>query len=142
MVMTQGEAPAPKIVADVLVAAEWMSHALCEMGYLADFSVESLHEVDRFFDEQAPRGKPVPGGLLSEGLGARLFGLGAYVGEVIRRVAGGAWQGDDTDPQAEVNVGLQLGDGSICWPVQRIVKRLHLGKEESVAGYGAVLTRG
>ncbi|HLI22272.1 MAG TPA: hypothetical protein VKV32_14190 [Stellaceae bacterium] len=65
----------PHIVSDALGASEWMAKALSSSGYKADFSLESLHEIDRFFDEQAPAGKARPRGLLSEQLGQRIFGL-------------------------------------------------------------------
>jgi hypothetical protein len=72
-------------------------------------------------------------------LGQRLFSLGAYVGEVVRRNLGGEWQTDDADPQGEINVALKLPDGSLIWPVQRVMKRLKNGPEESIAVYGSAL---
>jgi len=42
---------------------------------------------------------------------------------------------DNQDPQGEVNVELHLPDGSIIWPVQRVVKRFFKGPEENVAHY-------
>jgi hypothetical protein len=127
-----------KIVRDVLVSAEQISRALSQSGYRADFSLESLKEVDRFFDEQALNGKPKAGGLLSQELGARLFAIGAYVGEVIRRHNGGQWQGDDNDPQAEINVALRLKTGATLWPVQRVMKRFKNGTEDGIWLYGFV----
>ena len=44
----------PKIVTDALDAAEWMAKALSSSGYKADFTLDSLKEVDRFVDDQAP----------------------------------------------------------------------------------------
>ena len=85
----------PKVVSDAVAMAEQISRALSQSGYQADFSLQSLKEVDRFFDEQTTNGQAKPGGLLSQQLGARLFAIGAYVGEVIRRQKGGQWQGDD-----------------------------------------------
>jgi hypothetical protein len=109
-----------------------------QSGYQADFSLESLKEVDRFFDDQVLNGKPKTGGLLSQELGARLFAIGAYVGEVIRRHNGGEWQGDDNDPQAEANVALRLKNGATLWPVQRVMKRFENGAEDSIWTYGIV----
>jgi len=125
-----------KIVSDVLASAEWISKALSQSGYKADFSLESLKQVDRFFEEQAANGQPKPGGLLSQQLGARLFAIGAYVGEVIRRQNGGEWQGDDNDPRAEINIVLRLKTGTILWPVQRVMKRLKNGAEDGIWAYG------
>jgi hypothetical protein len=130
----------PSILRDVSIAADWIARALSESGYRADFSIKSLKEVDRFLDEQMPGGKPKPGGLLSKDFGNRLFSLGAYVGEVVRRLAGGQWEGDDSDPQAEVNVAVRLKDGGMIWPVQRVMKRCKNGDEDSVYAYGVALT--
>jgi hypothetical protein len=95
-----------------------------------------LWEVDRFFDEHAPNGAAKPGGLLSENLGARIFAVGAYIGEVVRRKQGGDWVGDDKDPEVEINIELHLPDGKCCWPVQRAMKRFKNGPEEGIAVWG------
>ena len=126
----------PKIVVDAKASAEWVSSALSSSGYKADFSIESLKEIDRFFEEHAPNGKPLPGGLLSENVGSRLFAVGSYVGEVIRRQYGGAWNGNDSDPQAEINIELKLKSGTVLWPVQRTLKRFKNGSTEGIYAYG------
>lgn len=122
---------------DIQTAAEWIAEALTVSGYDADFSPNSLVEVDRFLSEHSVDGQPVPGGLLAESLGARLFALGAYSGEVVRRNVGGEWRGDDDDPSVEVNVELHLPDSTICWPMQRVMKRYKNGPEASIAHWGA-----
>jgi len=127
------------IVEDVRQAADWVAAALTASGYRADFSSGSLWEVERFFEVEAPNRRARPSGLLSEQLGWRLFALGSYVGEVVRRHAGGTWSGDDHDPAAEVNVALVLPDGSHVWPIQRVMKRFSNGSEDSVVAYGAAL---
>jgi hypothetical protein len=129
-----------QIVSDVGASAEWVAQALSSSGYKADFSLESLKEIDRFFDEHAPKGRPTPDGLLSQDLGSRLFSIGSYVGEVIRRKAGGAWHGDDSDPQAEINVALKLNNGTNMWPIQRVMKRFKLGATEGIYAYGVAAT--
>jgi len=131
----------PKIVSDAVASAEWMANALSSSGYKANFSLDSLREVDRFLDDQAPGGNPKPGGLLSQNRGVRLFALGAYVGEVIRRQAEGQWQGDDGDPKAEINLAVHLKSGAICWPVQRVMKRFKNGAEDGIYIYGIALVR-
>ena len=125
------------LLEDLRVGADWISLALRSSGYLADFSPESLAEVDRFFDEHSREGHPAPGGLLAEDTGSRLFALGAYVGEVIQRRLGGDWMADDNDPAGEVNLMLRLSDGTVLWPVQRVIKRLTNGHEDGIAAYGA-----
>jgi hypothetical protein len=41
----------PKIVSDAEMAAQWISTALKTSGYKADFSLQSLQEIERFFVE-------------------------------------------------------------------------------------------
>ena len=124
-----------KIIDDVDAAAKWVATALTSSGYKADFSPASLWEIDRFFEEHSQNGQAVPGGLLSEQLGTRIFAIGSYVGEVLRQALGGKWVGDDNDPEAEINVELHLADGGICWPTQRAAKRFMNGAEDSIVAY-------
>ena len=91
------EAFRPSIVKDAVEAADWMAKSLADWGYKADFSLDSLKDVDRFIDEEAPDGKPKPGGHLAQQFGAHIFGLGAYLGETIRRQGDGQWEGNDRD---------------------------------------------
>ena len=121
---------------DLHKSAAWISQALQSSGYRADFSPRSLWEIDRFFEEQSEGGAAKPGGLLSQDLGARLFALGAYIGEVVRRHQGGRWVGEDSDQEAEINVELQLPDGTRCWPVQRVMKRFKDGAQNGIAAWG------
>jgi hypothetical protein len=121
---------------DIAAASDWISKALQSSGYRADFTPQSLWEIDRFFDEHTVNGSPKPGGLLAESLGSRLFAIGSYIGEVIRRHRGGDWHGDDTDPKVEINVELRLADDSVCWPIQRAMKRFKNGPEDGIVAYG------
>ena len=130
-----------KVAADAKASAAWIAKALSASGYKADFSVESLGEIDRFFDDHAPNGHAKADGLLSSDVGARLFALGGYVGEVIRRASGGDWKGNDKDPQAEITIALQLKNGTTLWPVQRVMKRFKNGSEDGVYVYGIAATR-
>jgi hypothetical protein len=127
------------ILEDAREAAEWIASALSSSGYLADFTPTSLWEIDRFFEEQTRDGNPNPGGLLSQSFGARIFALGSYVGEVVRRYVGGEWHGDDSDSEAEINVELRLPNGASVWPVQRVMKRCKNGMEDGIAVYGHFL---
>lgn len=117
----------------------WMARSLSDSGYRADFSPCSIRSVDSFLDEHAPDGVIRPEGLLGDRLGQRLFGLGGYVGEVLRRSMGGTWEGDDADPEAEITVSLLLSDGGRVWPVQRVMKRAANGAEDGLAAYCATL---
>ncbi len=132
------DAQLPAVVGDAKKAADWISKALASSGYRADFSVESLHDIDRFFDEHAQNGQAIPGGLLSEQLGSRIFAIGSYIGEVIIRAYNGSWQTDDNDPEAEMNIAIVLNKGTIMWPVQRAMKRFKNGPQDGIYVYGRV----
>ena len=118
---------------DIPVAAASIAKALDSSGYRADFSPGSIAEVERFFVEHTQDGRPLAGGLLSERLGQRLFSLGCYCGEVLRLQHGGAWETDDADPEGEINVALRLDGDVLCWPVQRMMKRLLSSEDDLVA---------
>ncbi len=125
-------APAPKttLAQDIPVAAAWVVKALNSSGYRADYTLESMKELDRFFDEQSG-----PGGILSQNRGQILFGLGSYVGETAIRLWGGKWLTDDSDPEGEMNIAVELASGVRFWPVVRCMKRCRLGPEESLHAY-------
>jgi hypothetical protein len=127
------------LIADTQVAAEWIAKALNQSGYRADFSVESLGEIERFFVEHSKDGRPVPDGRLSERTGPRVFAIGAYVGEVVRRAGGGKWYAVAGDPEGEVNIEVRFPDGSRIWPMQRAIKRLMNGPEENIYDYGRLV---
>lgn len=126
----------PSLKEDIERAYEWISTALKSSGYNADFSIESLREIDRFFDEHTENGQSKTGGLLAENTGMRLFALGSYVGEVLRRQYGGEWKIDDNDPEGEINIAVNLTNGTVVWPVQRVMKRLENGSEDGIYVYG------
>lgn len=124
----------PTLLQDIMTSKDWIAKALNSSNYKADFSINSLKEIDRFFDEQNS-----PDGILSRNRGQILFALGTYIGEVIISVCGGEWLTDDSDPQGEVNIAVKLKDGSIIFPVQRAMKRYMNGKEDCIYDYGYVL---
>jgi hypothetical protein len=127
------------IVEEAPRMAELVAKALTSDGYGADFTPASLWEIDRFFDEQTRKGGPRRWGLLAKDTGVRLFSIGAYVGEVVRRDVGGEWEADDEDEQAELNLALRLPDDSVVWPVQRAIKRMRNGAEDGIVAYAVAL---
>jgi len=122
---------------DIAESSLWISRALQSSGYRADFSPQSLWEIDRFLDDHSVNGTAKPGGLLSQDLGRRLFAIGSYIGEVVRCDVGGEWVGDDADPEVEINVELHLPNDARCWPTQRAMKRFKNGPEDSIAFWGS-----
>ncbi|MBB4792510.1 hypothetical protein [Streptomyces nodosus] len=120
---------------DVRTSAARIARALGSSGYRADFTPESLPDIERFMSEHSDHGIATDGGLLATDRGPRLFALGAYLGETVRQGLGGVWEVDDQDPHGEINIVLRLPDGSIIWPVQRVIKRFQNGPEDSLVGY-------
>jgi hypothetical protein len=125
------------VVDGALKMAEMVATALKSSDYQADFTPASLWEVDRFFDEQTRKGGPRRWGLLSKETSLRLFSLGAYVGEVIRRARGGEWEADEGDENAMLNLRLRLPDGDVLRPVQQAVRRMAKGDEQAIVPYAA-----
>ena len=121
---------------DIKSASRWIAGALNYSGYNADFSLNSLNEVDRFFTEQAENGKPKQGGLLAEDFGSRMFALGSYVGTVLIKESSGTWKTDDNDPEGELNISIVSSSGLEAWPVQKVMKRFRYGVQDSIFHYG------
>ena len=124
----------PTLLQDIMASKDWIAKALNSSNYAADFSINSLKEIDRFFDEQN-----TPNGILNQNRGQILFALGSYIGEVIISAYGGEWITDDSDPQGEINIAVKLKNGGIVFPVQRAMKRYANEKEDSIYDYGFVL---
>jgi hypothetical protein len=124
------------LIEDAGTTSTWIAAALSQSGYDTDFTPASLWQIDFFFEDHAPGGFAKPGGLLSKNPGPRLFAIGAYIGEVIRRERGGKWVADENDPNGDINIAIQLSDGTIFWPVKRALKRFANGFEEGIAAYG------
>lgn len=127
--------PAPvqqpnKLSDDIRASTQWIIMAMLSSGYKADLTVESMREIDRFFDEQN-----TPDGILSKNRGTILFSLGCYIGETIINNFGGCWITDDNDPQGEMNIAVKLPDGTTLFPVQRCMKRYQNGMEDSIYAY-------
>jgi hypothetical protein len=137
------------IVEDLHAAATAIADLAVAAGYSFDFSARSLWDVERFLDDNAD-GEPRPGGLLSKDLGSRVYGLGAYLGEVIRATIGGDWiadtGGDDwiresghaALPDADLAVTLKTPNG-LLWPNQQVMKRIIVGASQSITGYAAAI---
>jgi len=52
-----------------------------------------------------------------------LFGIGCYVDEAIGRECKGQWFGNDSDPNAELNIAVDFPNSVRMWPVQRVMRR-------------------
>ncbi|MGY0487305.1 hypothetical protein [Streptomyces sp. WG-D5] len=96
-----------------------------------DYSVASLRVVDRLIDGLR-KGSPE-----RDRPDAVLFGLGAYVGEVLARRAGAVWVELDEGQRAFFGqrVGVRMPDGRVWSPLGKVVNRYEFGAEESLATF-------
>ena len=93
---------------DIKASCEWVIKALNSSGYKADYTLESMKEVDRFFDEQN-----TPDGILSNNRGQILFALASYIGETVIKLYGGKWVIDEDEPNNEINMAVQTNSGTV-----------------------------
>ena len=124
------------IMEDVASSANSVAKSLQALGYKTDFSFESIKELERFMiDNVNDEGGAKPKSELGKDTGGRLFMLGSYLGEVIRREINGSWRGSDDDPEVILNVEVIGPNGAVIWPIQRIMKRFQNGSEDDVWAY-------
>lgn len=121
---------------DIKASCEWVIRALNSSGYKADYTLDSMKEVDRFFDEQN-----TPDGILSKNRGQILFALASYIGETVIKLYGGKWVIDDDDPNNEVNMAVHTSSGTVLWPAKRCMKRYTNGAEDSIYAYVYILNK-
>lgn len=93
-----------------------------------DFSVTSLRVVDFVVDGLRK------GDVDRERVAGTLFGLGAYVGEVLVRRAGAVWVEFDAEQRAYFgqSVGVRMPDGRVWNPLGKVLNRFEVGPEESL----------
>lgn len=121
---------------DIRESSEWVVKALNSSGYKADYSLESMKEVDRFFDEQSSEN-----GILSNNRGHIIFALGSYIGETAIKLYGGRWITNDDEPNGEINIAVEVSNGTVIWPVKRCMRRYTNGAEDSIHDYIYVLNK-
>lgn len=121
---------------DIRESSEWVLKALNSSGYKADYSLESMKEVDRFFDEQNTEN-----GILSNNRGQIIFALGSYIGETAIKLYGGRWITNDDEPNGEINIAVEVSNGTVIWPVKRCMRRYTNGAEDSIHDYIYVLNK-
>lgn len=119
---------------DIAIAKKWIKMALESSGYRADFSLESLKDIDRFFDEQTGEN-----GILSKNTGRILFGLGVYLGETIISVYGGKWDLDGC--KSETHISVRVDENTVLLPVIRIMARYEYGVANSIYAYGCCVKK-
>ncbi len=127
-----GKSTISKLRQDIDEFSEWIMTALNRSGYQADYTLESIKELDRFVEEEN-------NGIIARNRGQILFAMGAYVGKTVIKLYGGEWITNDQDPEGELNITVRLPDGTQLMPVYKCMKRCQLGMEESLYSYVSVI---
>ncbi|WP_367321196.1 hypothetical protein [Streptomyces sp. HUAS ZL42] len=107
-------------------AAQFVARVTARHRLPLDYSVASLRIVDRLLDGLRK------GGADRERADRTLFGLGAYVGEVLVRRAGAVWVDFDADQRGYFRqpVGVRMPDGRVWNPLGKVVNRFEAGGPE------------
>jgi hypothetical protein len=119
-------------------ALTFIAEDLARFGLRTDLSLDTFQDLDRYLDMQCENGRPNPGTLLSRNGNIALFALGLYAGEAIRRSRDGRWYVSRTRPGDIFKLELRLDNDVRMWPVQRVLKRICNGSEDSLFSYGQV----
>lgn len=107
-------------------AREFVAHATAGNRLPLDFSVASLRLVDFLVDGLRKGGRD------RSLIAGTLFGLGAYVGEVLVRRAGAVWVDFDGEQREFFgqSVGVRMPDGRLWNPLGKVVNCLERGGME------------
>lgn len=101
-----------------------------------DFSIASLKVIEGLLLDCFEDGKPKKDGYLGTQFGQKLFGISAYIGEVIiRNTKTTKWVIDENDPQAEINIQIHSVDGIKLFPGHKLMKRVKNGPEDNLFHY-------
>ena len=112
-----------------------------------DYSIDSLRQIDNFFETNAKNGQPIPGKSLDENTDQTILYLGGYVAvTLLRSLPGAQWQLPEKSAGFQIeDVAIRFhdkdGQENVIWPMEKTFKRFHNGAEDSLWGYGVVLAR-
>ncbi|MCI4667532.1 MAG: hypothetical protein MRZ79_05170 [Bacteroidia bacterium] len=113
-----------------------------QIGLNADFSLQSIADMDSLIDEIFVDGKLDSPMVASEHENMILLGFGSYLGEMIIRSTGsGAWAEDDTFGEGLAFSCVDLPAGLRIWPFQKVLKRINNGPEDSLRSYAITIIR-
>lgn len=127
---------------DIKKSADWLITAFKEIDKKLDYSVKSVEHIETVLSEQFEEGQPKANGLFAKGLGAKLFAISSYIGEVIiKNTKATKWITDDHDPQGEINIKLLSANGTSMFPAHRVMKRIQNGEEDNVYHYTVIAVK-
>ena len=114
-------------------ASNWMSNFLMREGYHADYTIESLFEIDKFFKEKLY--------LVLESDNNRnfIFSISAYIGEVILRKFKGHWEISRNIDLDDETIGISFKNHKTVYPLNitlELIQKKYTMKEYLKENFG------
>lgn len=103
-----------------------------EEGHHFDYAPENAHRLDALVD-MFLISQPT-----EDVVHSMVMSMGAYVGELVVRGGAGRWT---LEPQTEAP-GIRLRTGVLCFPLNKVAKRIAVGPEHSIAQFVEVAISG
>ncbi|WP_295160293.1 hypothetical protein [uncultured Brachyspira sp.] len=96
---------------DLSRASDWISNFFIREGYHADYTIESLFEVDKFFKEKLY--------MVLENDNNRnfIFSISAYIGEVIKNHFNGHWEVSHDIDLDDETIGICFFNHETVYPL-------------------------
>jgi hypothetical protein len=121
-----------KVLADMARPANAFVTGSAEEGHHFDYAVENAPRLDALVD-LFRRSQPSDDVVHSMALS-----MGAHVGELIVRNGAGSWT---YSPEAD-SPGVLLASGLVCFPLNKVAKRIKVGPTHSIAQFVEVAMSG
>ena len=111
----------------------WFKDCMRSEGYRLDGSMDSIKACDAFLDAHVQDGEPDAD--IAEQFGPICLAMAFYVGNTLLRYRSGRWEPDAQAPDDEIGLMLVFDDTTVCWPCQRVMKRVSNGPEDGLYAY-------
>ncbi len=95
-----------------------------DFGVDLDYSIESLHRIENYLEENYPSNQDAKNPFPAVRVGVKIFYIGAYLGETLRKKLGGNWQFDEHDPLGQIRAELCFENGERIRPIEDVMTRI------------------
>lgn len=116
------------IAEEIREAHESLVSIFADFGIRLDYSLESLGTIEGYLEENYPVSQGAGSAWPAVRVGVKIYYIGAYLGETLRRVHGGAWSFDEKDPLGQIRAEMRLGNGRSLRPIEIVMERIEDGK--------------
>ena len=134
MVSPDAETP----MESIRLGHEWLVNKFREESIPLDYSAASVEAIEKVLATETTKGLPNKKSWLKEEYGRYLFGIAAYLGEVVIRDVGGLrWNvpAEPESPERSIEVVSEAVTDKKMYPGEKVFKRLHKGKAENLQEY-------